>query len=159
MPRFTIVVETHATSLDNEAGVASGHADVALSRSAGSRPRSSARHREDGVAAFVCSDLRRAWETAELAFGGRAIPTVRNPRLREPFPDGESYEQAIARVKSFLDGLPAHWAGRRVVVIGHRATLYGPEHRLNDVPLAQAIAAPWSWHPGWTYEPTVTSSG
>jgi broad specificity phosphatase PhoE len=178
MANVVIVFVTHATSLDNEAGIASGHADPALS----ARGRLQAldlgvRLHPEQFAAVFCSDLRRSWETAELAFGVSGVPIVRDRRLREcdygaltqhpvaeierersrrvqePFPNGESYAQAAIRVKGFVDDLPAiFYAGRRVLVIGHRATQYGLEHWLNSIPLAQAVVAPWSWQPSWTYE-------
>ncbi len=183
MPRIVIVFETHATSLDNEAGLASGHADVALSALGRRQARElGERHRDDRFVAVFCSDLRRSWETAELAFGARDISIVRDSRLREcdygdltrrpsaeierkkpcrlsePFPNGESYQQAVDRVKAFLADLPAAYAGQRVLVVGHRATQYGLEHWLNGVPLVDAVSAPWSWQPGWTYEMQGTPS-
>ncbi len=174
--RVVIVFATHATSLDNEARVASGHADVALSvRGRRQATELGERYRDDHFAAVFCSDLRRSWETAELAFGSRGIPIIRDPRLREcdygdltrrpieeierekprrlrePFPNGESYEQAAARVEGFLDDLRATYAGRRVLVVGHRATQYGLDHWLTGIPLARVVTAPWSWQPGWEY--------
>lgn len=164
MARIVIAFVTHATSLDNEAGIASGHVDVALS----ARGRLQAldlgvRLRPEQFAAVFCSDLRRSWETAELAFGASGIPIVRAPRLREcdygnltrhpvaeiarerarrvqePFPNGESYAQAAIRVQAFLDDLHVAYAGRRVLVVGHQATQYGLEHWLNGIPLAHAL--------------------
>jgi broad specificity phosphatase PhoE len=90
----TLIFETHATSVDNEAGLASGHADVDLS------PRGEREARELGeryapgdLALVVTSDLRRAWRTAELAFaphgasahwGPDTTPRLlRDARLRE----------------------------------------------------------------------------
>jgi broad specificity phosphatase PhoE len=172
-----IVFETHATSLDNETRVASGHHDVDLS-DLGRRQATAlgARYADDRFAVVFCSDLRRSYRTAELAFGSRRIPIVRDPRLREcdygdltrypsdqverekprrvlvPFPRGESYEQAAERVRSFLRDLAAGFAGQRVLVIGHRATQYGLEPWLNGVPLTRLVAAPWTWQPGSTYE-------
>ena len=184
MDRVMIVFETHATSLDNERGISSGHADVALS-ALGRRQavELGTRYTRDSFSAVFCSDLRRSWETADLGLGGLGIPIILDPRLREcdygaltqhpaaeieqaiprrlyePFPNGESYEQAVARAKSFLDDLAATWAGRRVLVIGHRATHCALEHWLKGVPLAQTVAAPWSWQPGWTYELPTAASG
>jgi broad specificity phosphatase PhoE len=170
------VFETHATSLDNEAGLASGWFDGGLSPRGERQARELGERRlQDDIAAVFCSDLLRAVRTAEIAFGDRGIPIVQDPRLREcdygaltrrptteiervrashiavPFPGGESYEQCVARVSSWLAEASATHPGHAVLVIGHRATFYALEHLLRGVPLEQAIAAPWSWRPGWTY--------
>jgi hypothetical protein len=46
------------------------------------------------------------------------------------------------------------YEGRRIVVIGHRATFYVLQHLIDGTPLRDVIAAPWQWQPGWSY--TVT---
>jgi broad specificity phosphatase PhoE len=171
-----VFLETHATSLDNEAGIASGWYDVDLS------PRGEAQARELGerysdreLQAVFCSDLRRSYRTARIAFERRAVPIVQDARLREcnygaltrraaseiealrtstiraPFPDGESYEQVTARVSELLDEIARVYSGP-VLVIGHRATYFALEHLLRGRSLEQAIEAAWKWQPGWTYE-------
>jgi len=55
-------------------------------------------------------------------------------------------------MKAFLQHLLKEYDGKRVIIIGHRATQYGLEHWLNVVPLGEAVTAPWSWQPGWAYE-------
>ena len=71
-----LVFETHATSLDNEAGLASGHADIELSPLGEKQAIAlGQRYTADPPARVLTSDLRRAWRTAELAFGGR-VPVV-----------------------------------------------------------------------------------
>jgi broad specificity phosphatase PhoE len=80
----TIVFETHATSIDNEAGIASGHHDADLSALGVRQARElGARHAGRDLAAVWCSDLRRSYRTAEIAFGRRDVPIVRDRRLRE----------------------------------------------------------------------------
>ncbi len=173
-----LIFETHATSVDNEAGVASGWADARLSATGETQARElGARRADEDLAAVFCSDLERAWRTAEIAFGPRGVPIVRDARLREcdygtltrqpaqviearrvgqittPFPGcGESYEQATRRVAKWLDEVRPRFAGQTIVVIGHRATYYAFQHLLAGVPLADAIAGPWQWQPGWIYE-------
>jgi broad specificity phosphatase PhoE len=175
MPR-TLIFETHATSLDNEAGSASGWFDVALSPTGEQQARElGARRRDDQLAAIFCSDLSRSFRTAEIAFGDRSIPIIRDARLREcdygdftrrptqeieqrrlkhlmePFPNGESYQQVVDRVSGWLrESLPDIVAAT-VLVIGHRATFYALEHLLNGVPLHEAMTSPWTWQPGWSY--------
>jgi broad specificity phosphatase PhoE len=72
-----IVYETHQISTENEAGVATGWLPGELSAEGCVLGRRvDERRRDDGFAVDFTSDLRRAVETAELAFGGRGIPIV-----------------------------------------------------------------------------------
>jgi 2,3-bisphosphoglycerate-dependent phosphoglycerate mutase len=171
-----IVFETHSTSFDNEAQVASGHRDVDLSPRGELEAAALGRRRaNDGIDVVYVSDLRRSRRTAEIAFEGAGIPIVHDSRLREcdygaltghplrevvavqpnavfePFPDGESYKQATIRVARWLDDVRGQNL-RRILVIGHRATHYALEHLVLGIPLEKAISSPLEWHPGWIYE-------
>jgi broad specificity phosphatase PhoE len=173
----TLVFETHATSLDNEAGLASGWFDVALSATGEQQARMLGwRRRDDQLAAVFCSDLTRSVRTAEIAFGGRSLPIIRDTRLREcdygdltrrpiseiesqrllhlvdPFPNGESYQQVVDRVAGWLRDTVRLCDGGTILVIGHRATFYSLEHLLTRVTLRDAVTSPWRWQPGWTYD-------
>lgn len=174
-----IVFETHATSLDNEAGLASGRFDVDLS-AAGERQavELGARRGSERFDAVYASALRRSWRTAEIAFAGSGIPIVRDARLSEcdygalthrpvaeiadartrfltaRFPGGESYHDAIARVASWLDDVRGRGHGR-VLVIGHRATHHALDHLLDGIPIAAAVQRPFVWQPGWVYVSTA----
>ena len=180
MPRdagLSVIFEAHATSLDNEAGVASGWFDVSLSATGEEQARMlGARRRRDQFAAVFCSDLTRSFRTAEIAFGDRPLSIVRDGRLREcdyggltrcptseieqrralhvttPFPDGESYQQVVHRVSGWLDDVMGQLGACTVLVIGHRATFYALEHLLRHVELHEAVTSPWTWQPGWTYD-------
>ena len=67
-----IVFETHSTTEDNEAGRATGWLPGRLSQQGKAQARELGRRRaQGGIAAVFCSDLRRAVQTAELAFDGR----------------------------------------------------------------------------------------
>ncbi len=170
-----LVFETHATSYDNEAALASGHYDVDLSPIGEQQAAAlGVRYALDLPSLVVASDLRRSWRTAEIAFGTR-VPVMREARLREcdygtmarrptreidrrrvasidtPFPGGESYSQTTARVASWLGDLTVAWPGGWVLVIGHRATHYALDHLLKGVPLSDAVGAKFEWQPGWTY--------
>jgi 2,3-bisphosphoglycerate-dependent phosphoglycerate mutase len=127
-----VVFETHSLSVDNESGIATGWLPGRLSE-LGKRlaVELGQRRRDDGIAVVFTSDLRRAVETAEIAFAGTAIPIHRDARLREcnygalngmstsrlekerllridrPFPGGESWRQAADRVGGFLQELAA----------------------------------------------------
>ncbi len=176
-----IIFAPHATSVDNEAGIASGLDDCDLSTQGRHEARDLGRLvSSELLAAIYCSDLRRSYLTSEIAFPSETIPIVRDARLREcdygnltgasaqaierermaridrPFPHGESYLQATIRVQLFLRELLARHAGEEVLVIGHRATYYSLEHWLNGIPLAEVIAARWEWQPTWSY--TLTRS-
>jgi broad specificity phosphatase PhoE len=173
----TIFFEAHGTSVDNEANRSSGHYDAELS-SLGKKQARELGSRYEGreLGAVFCSDLRRAYETADIAFAERSTPIIRDMRIREcnygdfnhrpddevvpyrgehikdPFPNGESYEQTNARMKIFLDQLSRDYSGKTVLIIGHRATQYALECFINKKTLQEAIAAPWQWQPGWVYQ-------
>lgn len=172
----SLVFETHQTSEDNEAGIATGWLPGRLS-ALGRRQAAELgeRRRDDGLAAVFSSDLRRAVETVDLAFADRKLPTLLDWRLREcdygelngaprervrgdrtarlttPYPGGESWQQAVDRVGRFLEDLPSRWDGARVLVVGHVATRLGLDHHLAGVPLAEALATEFVWRPGWEY--------
>jgi len=177
---LTIIFESHATTVDNEAGLASGWADCELS-TLGEKQAAELgqRYQNENIDVIFCSDLQRSYQTAEIAFADRNLPIIRDKRLREcdygelnrqtseavnkeklkrisePFPGGESYEQTAERMKDFLHDLLTNYDGKKVLIIGHRATQYGLEHWLNNVSLKNAVTAPWQWQPGWTYELTL----
>ncbi|MER5636715.1 histidine phosphatase family protein [Kitasatospora sp. NPDC002227] len=91
------------------------------------------------------SDLRRAVDTARLAFpdgepeirqdvrlrecnygewnGASAalIAAQRSRRVEEPFPGGQSYRQVAENTAEFLGELAEQWDGRRVLLIAHSA--------------------------------------
>jgi broad specificity phosphatase PhoE len=171
-----IVYETHSTSVDNEEGFATGWLGGGLSEVG--RERACAlgqRRRDDGIDVVIASDLNRAIETAQIAFGGSAIPVLldwrlrecdygemngmpralldaeRRARLDEPFPGGESWRQAVARVGGLLDELAHTRAGRRICLIGHVATRWALDHVTRGVPLEDLVDAPFAWQEGWEY--------
>jgi broad specificity phosphatase PhoE len=172
-----LIFEYHSTSTDNEAGVASGWRDPPLSPK-GRQQAEELGERRGGeqIDAVFSSDLRRAVETAEIAFPG--IARYKDRRLREydygtmtgmprevmeaerplrvetPFPEGESLRDVAVRVKAFLDDLARRWDGKRVVVIGHGATRLALEHLLGGLSLEDAAATPFTWEPvppSWRY--------
>ena len=171
-----IIFETHSTSVDNESGIASGWRDVSLSPTGRWQAKElGERHRGERIDAVFPSDLQRAVETAEIAFPGGWVPIYPDRRLREsdygtmtgapafeiecerqnrvesPFPEGESLQDVVAHVRSFLDDLARDWDGKRVVVIGHRSTLLALEHLLGGVSIESAGSALYTWEPGRQY--------
>jgi broad specificity phosphatase PhoE len=171
-----IIFEAHGTTFDNEAELASGHNDVGLSP-LGMRQSEEMgkRYKDDHFDAIFCSDLQRAYKSAEIAFGSK-WPILKDARLREcdygdltqapsakvgeekplhltePFPHGESYAQTTERMKSFLEDLLKDYEGKRVMVIGHRATQFGLDHLINGIPMPELVTAKFTWQPGWKYE-------
>ena len=71
--------------------------------------------------------------------------------ITEPFPNGESYKQSTKRIKDFLDDLKKDYDGKRIMIIGHRATRFGLEHCIKEVPLETLTTTPFKWQPGWNY--------
>jgi len=169
-----VVFETHSISEDNERGVATGWLPGRLSpRGRELAEELGRRRRDDGLSVVFASDLRRAVETAEIAFAGSPLPVVRDERLREcdygelngtaepirtrvehlrvPHPGGESYEQAVARVRGCLDELRWERDGERVLVIGHMATRWALEAEAHGRSLDELVAERFEWRPGWEY--------
>ena len=82
--KIEIVFETHSTTTDNERWVASGWLDGQLSPLGRRQAKELGERREDDeLVAVFCSDLGRAVETAQIAFGGRGLPIFHDWRLRE----------------------------------------------------------------------------
>lgn len=168
----------HATTEDNECGLATGWNDVPLSK----KGERQAEELRDTVAgrfdAVICSDLQRALETARVAFAP-LLPAA-DRRLREihygelagcpatevkkdllryvdaPFPGGESYEDVRARVAAFLGEIGEKYAGRRVALVAHQAPQLALDVILYGKTWAEALRDDWrntkAWQPGWTHE-------
>lgn len=117
----------HGTTVDNKRGIASGLNDIMLSE-LGVKQSQELRNQIKDTAFDVvfCSDLKRARESAQLAFSETA-PIITDARLREcdygeyngtpaavvepiqekmiteKFPGEESYEDVKVRVADFLE--------------------------------------------------------
>ncbi len=168
-----VVYETHSTSEDNERGIATGWLGGALSRVGQAQALElGSRRGNDGIEAVYASDLNRAVETARIAFASSDVPVWLDWRLREcnygdwngmprarldevrvqhvdePWPGGESWSEAVARVSSLL----AELTGDRVLLIGHVATHWALEHTVCGRSVAELAAEEFIWQPGWEYE-------
>lgn len=173
----TIVFEAHGTTFDNEKHLSSGWNDVELSELGIQQSAElGERYRDVIFDAIFTSDLKRAYDTGMIAFGTTQIPIIQDERLREcnygdftqessevvdrekpqrinvPFPNGESYEETTARMRSFLEDLLKNYKDKKVMIIGHRATQYGIDTLVKGISLEQLTTTPFKWQPGWTYE-------
>ncbi len=168
-----LVFETHSTTDDNENGIATGWNPGYLSSAGREQARRlGERRRDDGHSTIFTSDLERALETVRIAFDGIGVPVLHDWRLREcdyglmngapanalrrvhhvdvPYPSGESWREAIARVGGLLRDLEP-WEGQRVLMIGHTATRWALDHFVNGTPIEALVAAPFAWQEGWEY--------
>jgi broad specificity phosphatase PhoE len=177
----TIIFETHSTTVDNEAKLAAGWYDVALSELGETQAKQLGDRRAgEHFDAIFCSDLQRSYRTAQIAFGDK-FPIIQDKRLREcnygtlnrtpkadveamrrhalivPFPEGESYEDTSERMHDFLQDLLKNYDGKTVMIVGHRATQYGLEQWVKGLSLSDSVLSPWQWQAGWKYELTHLS--
>jgi broad specificity phosphatase PhoE len=168
-----LVYETHSTSTDSEAGIATGWHHGELSETGRAQALELGRRRRgDGIDAVYTSDLRRAVETAEIAFAGSGIPLRQDRRLREcdygelngvprsrldavrarhvdePFPGGQSYRQVVEQTRDFLRWLAAERDRGRVLLVAHSANRWALECLLGGGSLEALVAAPVVWQPG-----------
>ncbi|MBV9581170.1 MAG: histidine phosphatase family protein [Chloroflexi bacterium] len=172
-----IVFETHSISEDNERGIATGWLPGRLSPRGRELARQlGVRRHDDGLAAVFCSDLTRASETAAIAFADTSTPIFLDWRLREcnygdrngmpahllhterevhidtPYPNGESWRSALARVVGALPDLWSRWPESRVLLIGHVATRWALDQALMGARLEDLARTDFAWQPGWEYE-------
>jgi broad specificity phosphatase PhoE len=103
---------------------------------------------------LICtSDLKRAVETVKIAFGDKSpiivdksvdkrlreinygdfngkpkdfIESMKKEHINEPFPNGESYKEAIDRVQNFYKELKEKYSDKIILIIRHRATHLWP---------------------------------
>ena len=170
-----LVYETHATTLDNEQGIATGWLPGLLSaRGQADAAELGERRRDTGLAAVYSSDLARAVETTTIGLGGSGIPIHLDPRLREcnygdlngcprdaigqraaridvPFPGGQSYRDVVESTQSLLDDLYRNHEGERVLLVAHSANRWALQHLLDGIPLEDLVDAPFDWQPGWCW--------
>ena len=156
----------HAATTDNETGIASGWNDPPLSPKgelAAERLRDA--FRGIRVDLVCCSDLKRAVDTAGIAFcegtpvradrrlretdygdlngaPRKEVDAVRKQHLEQPFPAGESIARSVARVRECLEELRQRHGAMTLVIVGHRATRYALETFDGSKSLADCLAAP-----------------
>ena len=170
-----IVFETHSTSIDNENGIASGWKNCPLSELGKQQAKDLGQRRSsEHFDAIFCSDFKRAQETVKTAFkpGAKIIIDKRlrelnygdlngknekkvkwqkPERIYEKFPNGESYQDSNDRMRDFLEEIALVYPGKRILIVGHRATQYALDHFINSETMEQAVTKPFVWQTGWEY--------
>ena len=168
---------THSTTKDNENNIASGWDNAELSALGIQQSKKLKGAFENiKIDMICCSDLRRSLETEKLSFRG-SLPVIIDKRLREvnygdfngkpkdivekmkieridlPFPKGESFNEAIARVQEFFKELQNKYKReeKTILVIGHRATQYGLETLISGKTVEECLNTPFKWQPYWEY--------
>lgn len=171
----------HGTTTDNEDEISSGWFDAELS-ALGIRQSIELKEqtKDKKFDAIFCSDLKRAVDSAHLAFDDSGVPIIPDSRLREcnygklnahpsaivepmqeeecienRFPEGESYEDVKARVADFLKFLKENYDGKNVALVAHKAPQLSLDVLIKGKTWKQALAEDWrktkSWQPGWEY--------
>lgn len=175
-----ITYMVHGTTTDNEQKLATGWLPGELSEVGREQAKKLGEQMADKQFDVVfCSDLQRAIESAELAFGGK-YEIIHDARLREcnygdmngtsatafkdrmddfvdtPFPNGESYKDAEVRLASFVDFLRENYDGKHIAIVAHQAPQLALDVLLRGKTWQQAINEDWrkqhAWQPGWDYK-------
>jgi broad specificity phosphatase PhoE len=167
----------HGTTTDNENGIATGWNPGELSELGIKQSKELGETVKDShFDAVFCSDLKRAVDSAKLAFKSHKV--VRDERLREinygdyngheesfkdnlkdyfnqPFPNGESYKDVENRIRNFMDFLKENYNNKHIAIVAHQAPQLALEVIANNKTWEQAIDQDWrktgNWQPGWGY--------
>lgn len=170
-----IYFAAHATTTDNENEIATGWNSGELSELGIKQAKEMPEQLKNIKFEVVCtSDLKRAVDTVKIAFGDK-YPVIIDSRLRElnygdfngksskkvglmkkrhikkSFPNGESYEQAMARTHEFYKELKEKYTDKTVLVVGHRATQFGLDTLAGGKTLEECLDVPFKWQPYWEY--------
>ena len=171
-----LIYETHSRTVDNERGIATGWLPGELSETGREFAVELGRRWQDTqLAAVYTSDLRRAVQTADLAFAERNVPRITDKRLREcnygalngmpverleaeraqhtdtPFPDGQSYRQVVDQTESFLRDVAPRHQDQTILVIAHSANRWALQCLLEGQSLETLLDTPFDWQPGWLF--------
>jgi signal recognition particle-docking protein FtsY len=168
----------HGTTKENEKGIATGWVQGELSKLGLKQAKELGEAVDSKKFDIVfCSDLKRAVDSANLAFKNK-YKIVQDKRLREanygdftrkpskefdiidyidkPFPNGESYGDVEKRIAEFLNHLFDNYYGKHIAIVAHQAPQLALEVLLNGKTWERAIKEDWraqnNWQPGWDYE-------
>jgi len=168
----------HGSTQDNADGKATGHADISLSElGVGQAEQLKEMIKDKKYDVVICSDLKRAVETAKIVFG----EYVEDPRLREvdygvltqankkekvspimkksietKYETGESYKDVETRIKEFLNDIFEKYPGKKIAIVGHQAPQLALDVLLKGKSWEKAMDSDWrikkEWKPGWNYK-------
>ena len=125
----------------------------------------------------ICSDLKRAIDSAKIDFEGRDIKIIQDSRIREcnygdldgkdnflvdysqhiytPFPNGESLKDVEVRLKNFIEYLKQNFNNKKVALVSHKAPQLAFEVLTKNKTWEDALKTDWrltgNWQPGWEY--------
>lgn len=173
---INITYFVHGTTIDNEKNLASGQADVELSELGLQQAKDLGKANQSEFDVIFCSDLKRAIDTAHLAFEDRAKIII-DKGLREcdygqytqkpktwnnadyisvPYPQGESYQDVEVRIGDFLNMLKQEYKDKHIAIVAHQAPQLALDVIVKGKTWEQAIAEDWrktgDWQPGWEYQ-------
>ena len=153
----TLLLARHGETDWNKEGRWQGWADPPLNETGRAQARKLAEQlRQTPFDAVYASDLRRAFETAELVAAPHGVPVLSDAGLREidvgswsgltrveiearfpngARPDGETREQHAARVLEAVERIARANEGRRLLVVTHGGTMRALHGHLSDAPL------------------------
>jgi len=170
-----IYFAAHATTTDNEVKLSSGWKNVGLSELGIQQAKEIGNTFKDiKIDLICCSDLKRAVDTVNIAFGdkyliiaderlrelnygdfngkpSKVVESIKKEHIKEPYPNGESYEQAIARTHEFYQELKEKHPDKTVLVVGHRATQYGLDTLVGGKTIEECLSVSFKWQPYWEY--------
>ncbi len=170
-----IYFAAHSTTTDNEVKLSSGWKDVGLSELGAQQAKEMAETFKDiKIDLICCSDLKRAVDTVKIAFGDKypitvdkrlrelnygdfngkpneVVEPMKKEHIKEPYLNGESYEQVMTRTHDFYKELKEKNPDKAVLIVGHRATQYGLDTLVGGKIIEECLSVPFKWQPYWEY--------
>ncbi len=170
-----IIYFVHGTTYDNAKGLCSGFKQVKLNDTGIEQAINLGKNTPYKFDVLFSSDLIRAVDSANLAFG--SIEKYQDKRLRECnygdldgkdkklvvyenhinkcFPNGESLKDVEIRVRDFLKFVLENYQGKTIGIMAHRAPQLAIEVITKHISWEKAIDNDWrkkgNWQPGWEY--------
>ena len=173
-----IIYFVHGTTIDNENKIATGWlegelSDLGIKRSIDLRNKINF----DEIDFVVCSDLKRAIDSAKYVFQGKK-EIIYDKRIREcnygdlngkpcnivvdeehiekKFPNGESLKDVELRVRDLCKYLLENHDGKTIAFVAHKAPQLALEVITKNITWNEALEKDWrktkSWKPGWVYK-------
>lgn len=169
----------HGTTTDNASKLCSGWKEAMLNELGKEQALNLgnvSKDRGDMFDIVITSDLKRAIESAEIAFS--QYERISDKRLREcnygeldgehkslviyeehvdnKFPGGESLKDVEMRMRDFTSWLKDNYDGKMVAIVAHRAPQLALEVICKGITWEEANRNDWrktgDWQPGWDYE-------